>query len=114
MSGYQEQLQTILEQSCPELATRHALTFKNCFGAVAGYVDQQIFCSCGQFGFALKLPPEDREEIFKVGGKHLKYFPNGHVKKDYAVLTGQMVNDRKKLYRLIETSIKFSSQSKGD
>jgi hypothetical protein len=32
------------------------LEFKNCFGAVADYVDGRIFCSCGKFGQALRLP----------------------------------------------------------
>ena len=54
--GYRTKLEGILKQVRPRLVSTHNLEFKNCFGAVAGYVDGQIFCSCGQFGLALRLP----------------------------------------------------------
>jgi TfoX/Sxy family transcriptional regulator of competence genes len=109
MSVYKEQLQNILEQCYPQLANRHTLTFKNCFGAVAGYVDGRIFCSCGVFGIALKLPESDRDEIFSAGGKPLRYFEKGHIKKDYAVIPQPLIADKKSMMALIKKSIKFSS-----
>lgn len=83
MSLYKDKIKNIFKQSYPELLSRPDLAFKSFFGATAGYIDGQIFCSCGQFGFALKLPQIDREELYKIGGVPLQYFPNGHVKKDY-------------------------------
>ncbi len=110
MSGYKEQLLNILEQSYPQLASQHTLTFKNSFGAVAGYVEERIFCSCGNFGFALKLPEADREKIFKSGGKPLKYFAKGHIKKEYVVLPQALIADKKAMRALIKKSIKYTSK----
>ncbi len=84
---YTNKLKKLLKRTHPRLAYTHKLEFKNCFGAVAGYVDGRLFISCGKFGAALKLPPETLESLFSEKGvKRLKYFPNGHIKKEYAVL----------------------------
>ena len=109
MSGYKEQLQNILDISYSQLGSRQTLTFKNCFGAVSGYLDEKIFCSCGAFGFALKLPEGDREEIFKAGGKPLRYFAKGHIKKEYAVIPPPLSADKNLMRALIKKSIKYSS-----
>jgi TfoX/Sxy family transcriptional regulator of competence genes len=72
-------------------------------------VDEKIFCSCGAFGFALKLPETDREIIFKSGGKPLKYFAKGHIKKEYAVIPQPLIADKKSMRALIKKSVKYSS-----
>jgi TfoX/Sxy family transcriptional regulator of competence genes len=108
MSSYKESLQSILEGYYPELRTRYALTFKNCFGAMAGYVDDNIFCSCGKFGFALKLPPAEVAALLKDGAQPLKYFPNGYVKKEYAVIPVSLIAEKKAMKKLIKKSILFS------
>ena len=59
--GYRTKLEGILKQVRPRLVSTHNLEFKNCFGAVAGYVDGRIFCSCGKFGLALRLPENQRD-----------------------------------------------------
>ena len=87
MRDYSSKLQELLRQARPRLAVRHRLEFKRCFGAVAGYVDGNIFVSSGKFGVALKLPSQTLSKLFKEEDVlHLKYFPNGHVKKEYAVI----------------------------
>ena len=106
-SPYRDQLESILKKARPHLSSTHDLKFKKCFGAVAGYVNGNIFISCGKFGLALKLPPETLATLFKEEGvKPLKYFPNGHVKKDYAVLSKQILNDPARLKKLVNKSIK--------
>ncbi len=57
-ASYISRLETLLKQSAPRLRVTHQVEFKNCFGAVTGYVDGHIFVSCGKFGVALRLPPE--------------------------------------------------------
>lgn len=111
MSKYRDTLQKLLRDACPDAETYRALTFKNVFGAVAGYIDEQIFCSCGRFGFALKLPENDRNLLFKDGAQPLRYFPNGHVKKDYAVLTSGMLGDPDRLCDLIKASIEYTAKA---
>ena len=91
------------------LSLTHQLEFKNCFGAVAGYVNGRIFISCGKFGVALRLPPETLDSLFKERGvRHLKYFPNGHIKKEYAVLTQRMIESERKFGKLVDESIKYA------
>ena len=100
---------TELLKGCRSLYSSHELEFKNVFGAVAGYVDGQIFISCGIFGVALRLPPSTLGRLFEEKGvKHLRYFPQGHIKKEYGVLSRQILNDRRRLSRLIGQSVKFA------
>ncbi len=109
--GYRTKLEGILKQARPRLAGTHDLQFKNCFGAVAGYVDGSIFCSCGKFGFALRLPEKTLAELFQEKGvKRLKYFPNGHVKKEYAVLPQRILEDPTRFKKLVDQSLRFASR----
>ncbi len=107
--SYFSRLETLLEQSHPRLLVTHQLEFKNFFGAVTGYVDGHIFVSCGKFGVALRLPPEARAELFREEGVSLlRYFPKGHVKREYAVVPQRMMDDRGRFKRLVETSVKYA------
>ena len=103
---YLEEITTLLKQARPKLSTTHQLKFKNVFGAVGGYVNRKIFISCGKFGIALKLPQETLDELFKEKDvKHLKYFPRGHIKKDYAVLPKRILENKRQFQKLIRKSI---------
>ena len=105
---YHNQLESLLKKVRPRLSNTHRLEFKKCFGAVAGYVHGNIFISCGKFGVALKLPPKTLATLFKEEGvKPLKYFPNGHVKKNYAVLSKRILDESSRLKKLVDKSILF-------
>lgn len=108
---YRNQLESLLKKVRPRLSSTHQLEFKTCFGAVAGYVNGSIFISCGKFGVALKLPPRTLATLFKEEEvKPLKYFPNGHVKKDYAVLSNCILSEPARLKKLIDKCINFSQK----
>jgi hypothetical protein len=108
LSGVTDLLQVVH----PTLAFTHKLEFKNCFGAVAGYVDGRIFISCGKFGVALRLPPETRESLFEDEEvEHLRYFPNGHIKKEYAVLPQRIIGNHEWFKELIDKSIGYAGYS---
>ncbi len=103
---YLEEITTLLKQVHPKLFTIHQLKFKNVFGAVAGYANGKIFITCGKFGVALKLPEKTLAELFgEKDVKHLKYFPKGHVKKEYAVLPKRMLKNKSQFQKLIDISI---------
>ena len=105
---YLEKITTLLAQVRPKLFTTHQLEFKNVFGAVGGYVKGHIFISCGNFGVALKLPSKILENLFsKKVAKHLRYFPKGHTKKEYAVLPEQITKNTRQFRQLINESIKY-------
>ncbi len=105
---YLENVTTLLEQVSPKLFTTHQLEFKNVFGAVGGYVGGCIFISCGKFGVALRLPPETLSILFQEKDiKHLKYFPSGHIKKEYAVLSRRILDNTNQLRKLVDESVKY-------
>lgn len=108
--SYLDELTDLLEQACPRLAATHQLEFKNVFGAAAGYVNGNIFMSYGKFGVALRLPPETLERAFKEKGvEPLKYFPKGHIKKEYAVLPKRILDDKDQFKGLLDKSIRYVS-----
>ena len=112
MAGsYFNKIANLLKQLRPRLAATHRLEFKNCFGAVAGYVDGRIFISCGKFGVALRLPSEVLADLFirEKDVKHLKYFPKGHIKREYAILPKRIIENKPKFKKLVDKSIKYAS-----
>ena len=107
--NYLAKITILLKQARPKLSATHQLEFKNVFGAVGGYVDERIFISCGKFGVALRLPPDTLGTLFqKKEAKHLKYFPNGHTKKEYAVLSKRIIENDQHLKKLVDESIKYA------
>ena len=105
---YLDKVTQLVSLARPRLSQTHDLKFKNSFGAVAGTVEDRTFISCGKFGVALKLPPRKLEELFQESDvKPLKYFPNGHVKKDYAVLPKRILEDEGQFKKLVTSSLNF-------
>jgi len=108
---YQDEIAEVLKKTRPRLASTHKVTFKKCFGAIAGYVDDNIFISAGRFGLALKLPRTTINRLMtEDGASHLKYFPKGHIKRDYVVLPRQIIEHRQRLKRLVDQSIRLVMQ----
>ena len=106
---YLDKLEILLKHTCPMLSITHKLEFKNCFGAVAGYVNGNIFISCGKFGVALKLLPENLAGLFREKGVlHLKYFQKGHIKKEYAIIPKQTIDDENHFKKLLGKSINYA------
>ncbi len=109
MPDYSTKLMDLLRHAHPNLAVHHRLEFKHCFGAVAGYVDGNIFISCGKFGVALKLPSQTLSELFREDDVlRLKYFTNGHVKKEYAVIPNRIIEDSSHFNKLVDSSVKYA------
>jgi TfoX-like protein len=108
-SNYSNRLQGLLKLVRPRLAISHHLEFKDCFGAVAGYVNGKIFVSCGNFGLALRLPSETLTQLFREADvSALKYFAKGHVKREYAVIPERIIGNRSRFKKLVDKSIKFA------
>ena len=59
---------------------------------------------------ALLLPEKTLAELFQEKGlKKLKYFPNGHLKKEYAVIPKRILEDPARFKKLVDQSIRFVS-----
>lgn len=107
--SYQSTIEGLLRRSRSRLAAGGRLQFKSCFGAVAAYVDGNIFASCGNFGVALRLPSQTLSDLFQERDVlPLKYFPNGHVKKEYAVIPARLIEDRERFKKLLDASIRYA------
>jgi TfoX/Sxy family transcriptional regulator of competence genes len=83
------------------------LQIKNFFGGGAAYVQDQIFLTMTKVGLALKLSDTDLDTIMKKGGKELRYFPKGHIKKQYAIIPEKIFRNQKDISIWITRSIKF-------
>ena len=79
---------------------------KHFFSGAAVYVNGKICMTLTPVGFAIKLPERSRDILMKQkGAKQLRYFPKGHIKKDYVVLPKSVLNDMKTLRHCIKRSI---------
>ena len=106
---YFEEITAIIRLARPRLSTTNKLEFKNVFGAIGGYLNGHIFISCGQFGVALRLPPDTLNKLFQEKeATHLRYFPNGHIKKEYAVLSKRILENKPQLKKLVDESIQHA------
>ena len=111
-SRYLTELENLLSLAHPELAAVHRLEYKNLFGAVAGYVNGHIFISCGKVGVALRLPPDTLQRLFEEADvERLRYFPKGHIKKQYAVLPKRIIKNRSRFRKLVDDSVEYALQT---
>jgi hypothetical protein len=107
---YLAELKGLLDRAMPRVASTDRLSFNGVFGAVGGYIDGNIFVSCGGFGVALRLPPTTLDVVFREEGVgHLRYFPKGHIKKEYAVLPTRILEDDVLLAKLVDESVRYAS-----
>ena len=106
---YLDEVAELLKLTNPKLAGTYHLEFKHCFGAIAGYINGHIFISYGKFGVGLKLPQEILTDLFnEKEASHLKYFQKGYVKKEYAVLSKQIIEDGHRFKELLDKSIEYT------
>ncbi len=109
---YVENLSALIAQVRPKLPRGKALEVKHFFGGAAAYVDGSIFMSLTKVGLGLKLPEEDREQLFQSKqAKKLRYFPKAPIKKQYALFPKGFSDDRT-AKTWIETSAAFALMSK--
>ena len=109
MSNYASKLESFLLRTRPRLRATRDLHLKPFFGAVIGTLNGRVFISCGRFGIALRLPPATLNALFqRSGAKPLRYFPGGHVKKEYAVLPKSVLDDDRECKKLVNASIRYA------
>ena len=84
------------------------LEFKHFFSGAAVYANGKICVTLSPAGFALKLSRTNIDSLLESeGNKRLCYFPKSPIKKDYVLLSDNILNNAKSLGRLIRTSIEF-------
>ena len=104
---YLKELQAIVERWGVQSKETANPLCKHFFSVAAAYVNGQIFMTLTAVGLALKLSEDDRSTLFAQGAKPLKYFPKAPVKKEYALLPSQVIEDESALRDWISRSIAF-------
>jgi len=103
-----EQLTALIRQATSGRYKDAKLECRHFFSGAAVYANGRICISLTPVGFAIKLPEESRNALLKQkGAKHLRYFPNGPIKKDYLVLPKTMLKDMRTLRRWVRVSIEY-------
>ena len=83
---YLEKLTKLLDELNLEHEIALRMEVKHFFSGAALYVNGTICVSWSPVGLAFKLPDLEVESLISKGrAKPLKYFPNGHIKKGYAL-----------------------------
>ncbi len=95
------------------LAMPRDIACKHFFSGAAAYSGDQIFMSLTPAGLALKLSPEDLEAAMAAGATSLRYFPKAPVKKDYAVMPRDVVEDDQSLKAWMIRSLKHAGSGNG-
>ena len=105
---YLQQLIALIRQSTSGRFKNVKLETKHFFSGAAVYANERICISLTPVGFAIKLPEESQNILMnEKGAKHLRYFPKGHIKKDYVVLPKTMLKDIKTLRHWVKVSIGY-------
>ena len=109
VKDYFSQLSELLDRIAPACPSGVTIAIKHFFGGAAAYADKRIFMSLTNVRLALKLPHEDRLHLFRSGdARELRFFTNAQVKKQYALISKDIVNDHAATKSLIEKSIAFA------
>ena len=105
---YLEKLTVLFEGLSSNKIKNSDFAIKHFFSGAAVYINNNICITLTPAGLAIKLPETTRQELMKKKGtKPLRYFPNGHIKKEYVVLPQRMVDDKKILTKLIMESFAY-------
>lgn len=110
--AYIEKLSYLLQRASIEDAEGIKLEVKHFFGGAAVYANGKICVTLTKVGLALKLPEKIREKLMKTeGARPLQYFPQGPIKKEYALLPGRLINNNDALRKWLSESIKYATKN---
>lgn len=83
---YFEKLNDLISQLNLESDILKTIEVKHFFSGAALYINNKICASWSPSGLAFKLPQQEVDNLINHGKAiPLKYFPKGHIKKNYAV-----------------------------
>ena len=110
--AYIEKLSSMLARAGIEETANTKFEVKHFFGGAALYANGEICVTLTKVGLALKLPEKKRYELMEnEGARPLQYFPQGPIKKEYALLPGRLINDIDSLNKWLLESINYVSKN---
>ena len=105
---YLDQLRSLFQKMELTALENMNLEFKHFFSGGAVYANGKICMTLTPVGFAIKLSKPDIDSLLELkGNKRLRYFPNAPIKKDYVLLSDNILTHAESFSRLIRTSIEF-------
>ena len=94
---YFNQLNNLLDELNLRETISGPLEVKHFFSGAALYINHKICVSLSPAGLAFKLADDKTLKLIDEGhAKPLKYFANGHIKKDYALFENPDLSERSK------------------
>jgi TfoX/Sxy family transcriptional regulator of competence genes len=106
---YSEKLSKLITDLFLNTDIRSQILIKHFFNGAAIYIDGVICASWSPVSFAIKLPQSEAEVLISNGqAKPLKYFPKGHVKKEYVLFDEPHLIDRIQLKKYLIKSFKLT------
>ncbi len=86
------------------------LQFRPMFGGIMSYARGRPFASLSNAGLALKLSPEDRENLIeKENAQPLRYEPDDSPSKSYTLVPESWHDDPDKLLPILKKSVEYCS-----
>ena len=111
---YFDRLTAKLRESKPSRPRGVLVECKHFFSGAALYANGKIFASLTPVGLAIKLPERSRSALLRErGGRPLRYFKGGPIKKEYVVLSRGTVSDREAVRDLLRAGILHVTQEGG-
>lgn len=85
------------------------LECKHFFSGAALYANGNICATLTPVGLGLKLPVDSRKELMDAAdGNELRHFEQAPIKKEYVAISQALLNDPKRLNKLILQSIEHA------
>ena len=105
---YFEQLINLIESLDINAEPSKEIMVKHFFSGAALYINGRICASLTPVGLAFKLPEKEvAEQISKGKAVPLKYFPKGHIKKDYVLFEAPDLTNKKRWKKYFNKAIQL-------
>ena len=105
---YLEKLSAFLREETADLSGDINLECKHFFSGAALYAEERICISLTPVGLAVKLREETTDDLLKdKKAVPLRYFPEGPIKKGYALFPGGVAEGSETLHGYVRESIEY-------
>ena len=105
---YLEKLIELINKIYPTKPKNIEISTKHFFSGAAVYANGKICITLTPVGLAIKLPEQQLIKLIREKtAKPLRYFPNGPIKKDYAVFPESKIKNLLFLKNLVEISVNY-------
>jgi len=106
--AYIEKLSYLLQRANIADTESVKLEVKHFFGGAAIYANGKICVTLTKIGLALKLSEKTRQKLVETeDARPVQYFPQGPIKKEYALLPGRLINNNDSLHKWLLESVKY-------